>query len=499
MKGQTNDCIDKIIDKMFQVMQIWYWRNLTLMGKVLIINTLMASLFVYQMTVVPLLTTKQVDKIYKIILSFLWGTKKPKIPLSVLQRVKSMGGLNLVDITAKYQSLLVGWVTKIDASSFLSSYVYKWLCPALDSLVWKCNLRKDDARKLIHVDSFWTGVLTEWAAIHFYEPTTYRDVVEQVVWGNTWIKKGSSVFLPTEMQRVEGPWTIGDLIDRGQWKSFEQISCEYGTMTWLQYRGIISAIPQKWKNKILSVTHDGYIDSDTDSEMEGYINLSNLNMVKQKSNYIYRCIQKSRVNDSLKYFEGYVHRWGKLTGEYLSIEEYISLFRYIYTITNVTKLRDFQYRLLLGKIFTNDTLYKWKILDALECNLCGEEVQSNEHLFIDCKYSKWIWKKIQAITLPCRDGLNWSKSNIFCNTVHPTRRHVCNFLTLVAKQYLFKCKCRSITPNTRVFQEEVLQWYRIEKYNCGFDQAKQLKHVEKWKPLSTFLIVNNISLSSDTV
>ena len=48
---QTNAQFDKIIEKMEHVAHIWFHRNLTLIGRILVINTLMASLFTYAITV----------------------------------------------------------------------------------------------------------------------------------------------------------------------------------------------------------------------------------------------------------------------------------------------------------------------------------------------------------------------------------------------------------------------------------------------------------------
>ena len=39
--------------KLETVAELWYYRSLTLMGKVLVVNTLFTSLFVYKMQVLP--------------------------------------------------------------------------------------------------------------------------------------------------------------------------------------------------------------------------------------------------------------------------------------------------------------------------------------------------------------------------------------------------------------------------------------------------------------
>ena len=47
-----------------------------------------------------------------------------------------------------------------------------------------------------------------------------------------------------------------------------------------------------------------------------------------------------------------------ITCEY---EEFVKAFQDLYRITDVVKLRDFQFRLLNNAIFTNNRLYHWKL------------------------------------------------------------------------------------------------------------------------------------------
>ena len=74
---------------------------MTLMGKVLIINTLMASLFVYKLQVLPILNDVMVKQIESIFTDFLWKGKRAKIPLGTMQKAKHEGGLGLVNIKFK--------------------------------------------------------------------------------------------------------------------------------------------------------------------------------------------------------------------------------------------------------------------------------------------------------------------------------------------------------------------------------------------------------------
>ena len=80
------------------------------MGKVVLLNSLISSLFVYKMTVLPSMPKKCVENIEKIVHEFLWENSGNKISLRILKGRKDMGGLRLFDIKAKEKSLKFMWI-----------------------------------------------------------------------------------------------------------------------------------------------------------------------------------------------------------------------------------------------------------------------------------------------------------------------------------------------------------------------------------------------------
>ena len=76
----TNDTVDSayldVIQKMNSVIENWYYRSLTLIGRTLIVNTLMGSLFVYKLQVHEDPSPTVLKIVKKSILNFLWKGKK---------------------------------------------------------------------------------------------------------------------------------------------------------------------------------------------------------------------------------------------------------------------------------------------------------------------------------------------------------------------------------------------------------------------------------------
>ena len=104
---------EKVITTVQAKLNIWQQCSLDLLSKITIINTLVASLFVYKMCVLPSMPGSLVGQINKIMEEFLWNGRKAKIPLHKLQNSKWVGGAGLVDFRKKEQVLKSSWIPYI--------------------------------------------------------------------------------------------------------------------------------------------------------------------------------------------------------------------------------------------------------------------------------------------------------------------------------------------------------------------------------------------------
>ena len=120
-----------IISKADNILNAWSHRGLTIMGKILTINTLVGSLFVYKMQVLAMIPSNVVEQFYEIVKHLLWMEKRPKIPLNVLCKDKESGGLHLVDLVAKHDSLLIQWIARSQTNLFFNEILVNSLLPDL--------------------------------------------------------------------------------------------------------------------------------------------------------------------------------------------------------------------------------------------------------------------------------------------------------------------------------------------------------------------------------
>ena len=101
---------------------VWKSRDLTLMGKVTIIKSLIYSQFAY--LAIPLLgpNCSLIKKIETFIFNFLWGSKRDKVKREVIKRKKDEGGLGLFDFSDYLTSMKMTIIKKILNPKFKHSW-----------------------------------------------------------------------------------------------------------------------------------------------------------------------------------------------------------------------------------------------------------------------------------------------------------------------------------------------------------------------------------------
>ena len=203
---------NETINKMRAVASMWYYKSMSLIGKVLIVNTMMASLYVYKMQVSTLIDDVYVGQIESIIEDFLWQGKKAKISLKILQGNHEDGGLGLVNIRTKHKALLFNWICDSISDNAISNLAIHFLGDKMcEGAVWRMNLSKRDSKDFCKGSSFWHQLVHAWHDYSYHEPQSGDSVREQLIWGNSMIRVGN---------KPVGVWkqpllTVGDLWCRG--------------------------------------------------------------------------------------------------------------------------------------------------------------------------------------------------------------------------------------------------------------------------------------------
>ena len=456
-----------IVDKAKNVLESWTNRGLSLVGKIQVVNALVASLFVYKMMVLPIIPVKVVKCVDCMIRNFIWNGRKSKIAYSILQNPKKEGGLNLVELTKKDKSLKATWPQILSQEQEYSKLVYGICrCVELGNNIWRVNLHPKDVRKLKIRSPFWEDVLKCWCEYNYYQQ---QRIENQLLWYNSKIQVKSKPFYWKDAYQ-KGLLYVHQLFQDRKFKSDEQVRQEYG-LSLLRYNAVKSAMPKEWKEYF----YENHLSVYSPLPPHTYDTcLHTQNLSKQ----IYSFLSEDAMLLHSKFM-----KWRQdLDNVYdETLVEFAQQHLDIYKVTNVPKYRSFQYRLLQRGIVTNIQLYKWNISNTQLCSFCGEEVETLVHLFVTCEKVKTLWTKIQEyygkrfkVT-----HMDMSSCGIIFNKVVVKKNHIMNFVCLISKQFIYRCRCQNEELVFDKLRNQIQYVENIEKY-IAIKNGKLRYHERKW-------------------
>ena len=160
--------------------------------------------------------------------------------------------------------------------------------------------------------------------------------------------------------------------------------------------------------------------------------------------------------------------WQKALNINITYDTFIMGTKKIYSVTNVPKLRSFQFRIMQRSIVTNVLLYKWGLKDSPECAFCECEEETTIHLFARCLRVQVIWQKLADL---CEEEI------ILGTGI--TNNKLVKSLLIVTKFYLYRQKCLGKSINFMDLRGYILHIENIEKY-LAIKNDQLDKHEKKW-------------------
>lgn len=463
-----------IIQKVKDILYQWQNRQLSLTGKVLIINTLVASLFVYKMSVLPNMSYNLIIQFEQLIREYLGKGNIARITLNQLKLPRDLGGLRLVDLFKRQNALKIQWAMVIQQDPFWEYVASLYLGQDNIELVWSCNLNTEDIDDVIQTSSFWKQVLYAWCLYNFNEPTTVEQIQGQILWNNSFIKINQKVVCNMGAWRGGLKYVSDLLSDQGLFLTHDQLRIKYGeVLTWYQHVQIISAIPHTWKEQIIRCAH---LDPDITD------NIQKICLLAKVSATVYtRLIQDQTLLESKRLI------WERRLTCQITQKEFLKLFKNLVKPTVNTKLRDFQYRLLHNVVVTNHNLNVWGMKENDSCTFCNNSKEHTLHLFWQCHKVQALWKLVQDyVQLNTRSQLEsiliWNEQNVMFNLVHPKPGHIINLIVLIVKQFIYKTRCLDARLSFQALENEIELTKKIE-YNIAKQKGKLVYFYEKWSQL----------------
>ena len=444
----------------------WKKRQITPLGKITIIKTLIISKLNYLFLNIPDPTKAFLKELDQILFRFVWGGKTNRIKKTTLCKTYEEGGLKMVDIYAFLASMKISWLRRIvDFNQTVSAW--HSLYPVLHYVeqfgydyirVCKENVK----------NPFWLDVLEHYRKLYITnhgENVSAVDVNVEPIHYNDNIKRGRETIYIREWAN-NGIIRVNDILDaHNHIISFNTFKDRFNVphTNFIIYAGVTRAIRK-------------FVD---------YVSNDIYKLKRLTAKEVWFCIRAGNLAVNSKFQEKNVLPTAviKWNSEFQGIN-WKNIFKHCFKTSKDPQLQWFQTRLLHRILPTQKYLALCKITDSPLCTFCVTSIESIRHLFWDCKYVQDFWKDLnEYIKEKCThcDRLNFNIELILfgvsklINTDKPL-----NFIILFAKFYIYKCKLETINPILNNFIRQLQYRYIIEK-NLALKNNKETEFQRNWQ------------------
>ena len=436
-----------LITKVKNVMNSWQNRNLTLLGKIEITNTMVASMLVYKMQFLPMLSIQLEKNLQKLITNFIWNGKKPKIRLKTLTLNKCDGGRRLVNLKLRDASLKIEWVKRVaeGEDQILRSLAFYLINTQIQNdIFWECNFSPADVQQFRSHSKFWEDVLIVWSKYNYHVPETEAEISEQVLWYNSHIKINGNMLYNEKLYQT-GIIYVKDLFWDNKFPTYEEFCRIYTPIPVMEYNSLQHSIPKKWK---LIFTQDRSM-----GEQESTCSKFGILTAYPK----WARIVYSSLNETDKILKHLAVHWEKILRDSVDTDKMKRSFIDINKTTDIVKYRSFQYRLLHNAVLCGDRLYHMNIVPENKCHYCKVEKETVLHLMWFCPKIQKVWKDLSdyVSSVDPSQQINFSASCIMLgNTTTPPENFV-NLIVIVTKQMVYAKRCLKEKLNVKQIIGEI--------------------------------------------
>ena len=429
------------LEKIENIFKLWSYRSLSLVGKILVINTLAIAQMIYCLQCLPSPTKAILDKYDKLVRSYLWSGKKSKVSLKRLQATYKRGGLKLVNFKIKDHSIKFATFVRLCLNEDKGSMICPTLCAEMmnmpKGMLSQTNFSVTDVlsnfKKNGSAYVFLQHITAAWAQHNYIEPNYCEEVLAQPLWYNSNIKIINRVCKPKGILDNE-PKVVGDLMSHN---NFESLSLEtlkqtfpHTQLNFLDLMAIQAAIPRLWKRMLK-----------LQGPQKSKLPLHNSKILAQGS--VSRWAYFKTLNAEPRIDDKYRSKWEQLLDVEILDRNWEEVMNIVMSITLSTKLRPFQYRLLNFAVIANIQLQKWNLRPTVNCSFCNSEKEDYVHLFVSCKtVVKKVWKPLLTwLNYFCFIELPLDKYQILLNHYKDSFKDMVNTIILITKHYIYAKRC----------------------------------------------------------
>ena len=358
-----------------QTLHSWKRRKLTLIGKINIVKTLGLAKLVYSTSLLTI-PKPLIDSINKIIFSFIWEGKTPKIKKKTIIAERKHGGLKMIDFEIMERALKIAWIKRITEGGDASwKTILNYAVRQFGGVDFLINCDYDvNSLNLEQLPEFYRTLLCYWQEFKLSTDSKEIPVYDQIIWNNRNIRLDGKTIFITEWYK-KGIIYIHDLLNADfNFLSLTEFNKKFSVQCpFTIYYGLINAIPKTWKSSLRNIA------APANRLTPGAPTPTQL--FSTKSAYS-KLLEKRYLPPTAE---------PKILNHGFTTEDIHNVYLLPFRILKEAKLIMFQLKIIHGILPTQASLFRAGLSDLDKCPLCNLESQSLPHLLITCPESMTFW------------------------------------------------------------------------------------------------------------
>ena len=475
--GKMN--FNKKLSKIRSIITQWNKRDLTPIGRICIIKSLVISQLNHLFISLPNPCENILNELHKIIFNFLWNNGTAKIKKDIITKPYEDGGLDMINLPAYIKALKITWLRRI----LNSDGVWQNLLLHRIKLDHLLQFGIEYVEKVLKdiKNNFWKDVFISWRdnvrkKDNSFTEFNLEDILKSPIWYNSKIKiNNTHIYLNTWHEK--GILYINDLINEdGTLFTYEEFINKFHlNANFLEFEGLLQSIKALFRKHNIGRStklHYPWIPN----------NIVDILREKRGSKRMYNILRMNSHYPNSKI------KWENIFREYniqMGENEWTKIHKSIHFIDDPL-LKWFQYRINHLILTTNKFAHKIGIYPSPSCTFCETEDESILHLLLECEA---IQEFISHVTAWLADNdffLNFDMKKYLIGP-YPKELSAEHIVYLEIKRFIYRCKCSNNFPSVLHFKSSLKKTYSIRKY-IATKQNRLEKFHDTWNNLPLLLL-----------
>lgn len=375
------------VDKIKHILNIWRQRHLNLNGRAIVISNLLLSRIWYTLTVQPLPEWVE-HTLRSSLLEFLWQKKAHPVKYSSIINDKKNGGLNIPDITLKMKSFRLKYMKRyIQApDDMLWKHTMSYFFRLLGNLNYtkECLFLKYNKRAIDLLPKYYQEMLYAWNDLKqnfeydlsieqiYNQPLFYNPEIcykNKCLFFDTFVKAGITKMKDICYEFIPGFLSTRSIIEIIS----EALPDTSESIIEKEYCIVRHSIPYIWNDIVNKNTNTNNFEELPIFMI--YLQNKMYTFSEMQTSSLYKALRLQVVSYPTSY------NFWETKFQNIKMDKLAEL---IQLDVKYPDMKEIDFKIYHNIIYTQEKLFKMRLVDSNRCQFCNKEIEDILHVFISC-------------------------------------------------------------------------------------------------------------------